>query len=144
MRELISAGGVVFNDNGGELKLLMILDRFGHWTFPKGKVEEGENAEEAALREIREETGIGGTVVGLLGDTAYAYAHDEETIHKRVLYYLVKANGSKIIPAEAEIAGAEWVSPEEADKRCGYENNRELVKRAMDALRPAPGPRVSS
>lgn len=139
MKELVSAGGVVFTDKGGDIRLLMILDRFGYWTLPKGKVEAGETAEEAALREIREETGISGRILKCLGETDYVYVdEDEESVHKKVIYYLVEANGFEVTPAETEIAGAEWVSLEEAQRRCAYRNNLEFVRMAIAALRPTP------
>jgi len=56
----ISAGGVVYRKEGDRLELLMIEDRYGKWTLPKGKQEAGEEVEETALREIREETGLRG------------------------------------------------------------------------------------
>lgn len=133
-----SAGGVVYRQSP-ELSFLMILDGYGRWTFPKGLVEPGETPEQAAVREIEEETGITGTIVGELGQTRYIYHHPRKgRVHKTVTFYLLKAQGGKLHPQCEEIAAAEWVSPEEAAQRADYEGYDKLVAKAVEiAVRAA-------
>ncbi|MCL6580396.1 MAG: NUDIX domain-containing protein [Firmicutes bacterium] len=128
--EEVSAGGVVFRRNP-RLELLMIRDRFGRWAFPKGHVEPGETAEEAAVREIEEETGVRGTVVGELPEMRYVYQHPVKgPVSKRVSFYLLAYRSGETRAQEGEIAAAEWVTPEEARRRVGYEGYDALLEEA--------------
>ncbi len=134
----VSAGGIVFRQATG-LQFLMILDGYGRWTFPKGGVEEGETPPEAAVREIEEETGIKGSVVGELGQTKYIYHHPRKgRVHKTVTFYLLRYSGGRLRPQDGEVAEAEWVAPEEAARRADYEGYGELVRKAV-ALVAAQG-----
>lgn len=138
----VSAGGVVFRREP-ELQVLMILDGYGRWTFPKGGVEPGESPEQAAVREIEEETGIKGVVSGEIGQTRYVYHHPRKgRVHKTVTFYLVSYRGGRVRPQEGEVAAAEWISPAEASRRADYEGYDRLVRRAVDLIengRQAPG-----
>ncbi len=135
----IAAGGVVFRQNKEQIQFLLIADRFGRWTLPKGKKEVGETEEETALREIEEETGIKGEIISFLQKTTYTYTHPEKgLISKEVHYFLVKAIGGECKPQLTEIAGVKWFSAEEAWKQQqekGYENNREVLVQAFQALK---------
>ncbi|RJQ06490.1 MAG: NUDIX hydrolase [Bacillota bacterium] len=135
----VSAGGIVYRESP-DLQFLMILDGYGRWTFPKGAVEDGETPAAAAVREIEEETGVKGTVVGDIGETRYIYHHPRKgRVHKTVTFYLVRFEGGRLRPESAEIAGAEWVSPDEAAQRADYEGYDRLVAAALDKLRCASG-----
>ncbi|AQS55348.1 NUDIX hydrolase [Novibacillus thermophilus] len=88
----ISAGGVVYRKEGDRLELLMIEDRYGKWTLPKGKQEAGEEVEETALREIREETGLRGRIVRPLMTVNYQYDDPEgEQSTKTCITFLCSA-----------------------------------------------------
>ncbi len=88
------AGAVVFAENEGEYYLAFVHDIFGHWTISKGKVEHGENVEEGAIREIKEEMGLDITIVEELGVNEYI-ANDSKISggkkKKRVTYFLAKS-----------------------------------------------------
>lgn len=131
MANEVSAGGIVFRQEPA-LQFLMILDGYGRWTFPKGGVEEGETPAEAAVREIEEETGVKGVIVGELGETRYIYHHPRKgRVHKTVTFYLVRCTGGRLRPQDGEVAGAEWVSPDEAARRADYEGYDKLVAKAV-------------
>ncbi len=108
----ISAGGVVYRKEGDRLEMLMIEDRYGKWTLPKGKQEAGEEVEETALREIREETGLRGRIVRPLMTVNYQYDDPERgTVDKDVHYFLVQCTARDAIPQlgrnqPAGVAGA--------------------------------------
>jgi len=130
MANEVSAGGVVYRQQP-ELQFLMILDGYGRWTFPKGGVEAGETLEQAAVREIEEETGIKGVVAGELGQTRYIYHHPRKgRVHKTVTFYLVRYMSGRLRPQDGEVAGAEWVTPDEAARRADYEGYDRLVHKA--------------
>ncbi len=138
MPKEFAAGGVVFRTTPGEIQLLMITDRFGRLTLPKGKLEPGEGSREAALREIREETGIEGMIIADLITTNYSYLHPlKGQVDKQVDYYLVRALNELIIPQVEEILDGTWLPLMEALQRCGYENNRPVLVRARQELKPA-------
>ena len=97
MREEVSAGGVVLFGNA-----VLLLRKFnGDWVLPKGKVEEGENKQEAALREVLEETGVKADILKYLGEIHYTFKENwdkNRAVHKTVFWYLMKARSMDTIP----------------------------------------------
>ncbi|MCR8978934.1 NUDIX hydrolase [Brevibacillus laterosporus] len=135
----ISAGGVVYRKQDGELTLLMIKDRFGKVTVAKGKQEPGETLMQTAIREIEEETGIKGELGPLLEIVHYTYEHPIQRIlvEKEVHYYLVKALTDQVTVQVEEIDTVQWLKPEaawELHEQAGYENNRSVLQKALDTL----------
>jgi diadenosine hexaphosphate hydrolase (ATP-forming) len=137
MRE-ISAGGVVYRVVDGRIEIQLIRDRFGKMTLAKGKLEPGETAEQAALREIEEETGIAGEIVAPLLTVQYHYEKpDTGRIDKTVHYYLVRALEGELRAQIGEIGGVSWLDPMEAWDRQraeGYANNDEVLRLALKKL----------
>lgn len=135
----ISAGGVVYRVRESKKEIQLIMDRYGKMTLAKGKMEPGETIEQTALREIREETGIDGTIIAPLERIGYQYTHAEwGVVDKEVHYYLVEATGGDLRAQVEEIGGVEWFDPSEAwerQKRSGYANNDSVLKKALEALR---------
>jgi len=135
-----AAGGVVFcyGPDRGPL-ILLICDRYGVWTLPKGHLEAGENEAEAAVREIAEETGI----VCQLGDLLYrmvypVFKHDVWR-DKQVAYFLAHADHVPPTPRLDEgITDACWMSPIEAVARISYAQVRDVVRRAIARIPPTP------
>ncbi|EGL82677.1 NUDIX hydrolase [Caldalkalibacillus thermarum TA2.A1] len=134
----ISAGGVVFKQEGSKIKVLLIEDRYHRLTIPKGKQEAGETLEQTALREIEEETGIKGEIIQPLTKVYYTYTDPKRGhIDKEVMYYLVKATSGEVEPQLEEINKVFWLdlhSAWQAQQENGYDNNDEVFKQAYTYL----------
>jgi 8-oxo-dGTP pyrophosphatase MutT (NUDIX family) len=113
--------------------------------LPKGLVDPGETALEAALREVREETGITATLVSKLADIKYVYVRswgDGERVFKIVSFYLLKHESGDIdnISEEmrVEVARAKWVRLDEAPKLLAYRGEKQMAKQALEYLASHP------
>jgi 8-oxo-dGTP pyrophosphatase MutT (NUDIX family) len=113
--------------------------------LPKGLVDPGEKPLEAALREVREETGITAEPITELGDSKYVYVRswgDREKVFKIVSFYLLGYKSGRIddVTAEmrVEVARARWIPLEDAPKVLAYKGEKEMARRAMDYLTAHP------
>ena len=108
----------------------------GIWVLPKGNLEDGEPAADAAVREVWEETGVHGRVVEKLGDVKYVYTWDGERIFKIVSFYLLRAGRGRIGEIEeemrVEVAEARWLPLDEAPRLLAYGGEREMAAKAQD------------
>ena len=109
-----AAGGLVENEKGETLMIYC----YRHWDLPKGHIDEGERAEECAVREVAEETGVeGAKIVRFLCNTLHAYGVYGEWELKQTSWYLCKALSCLTKPQkEEDIATAKWCSPEEVEE----------------------------
>ncbi len=134
MKREISAGGVVFRKDG-ETKVLLIKDPSGKWSLPKGLIEKGETSEQAALREVSEETGLKKLkIIEKLGDIKYYYKLKGETIFKIVVFFLMEAEDSDLTP-QWEIQDAKWFPIGDALENIGYKNSKDIVSLAIERIR---------
>jgi len=132
-----SAGGVVYRKAGDGYKFILVLDAYDKWTFPKGHIEEQENREEAAIREICEEVGIKNTInQGYLGSIDIKVNEpNKRATPKTVYYYLVETKDHNLkVTSEPEVKEAKWLDKEEALNTISYENAKEIFKLALDKL----------
>lgn len=131
----VSAGCIVYKKENDDTFLLMILDRFGYWTFPKGKVEEGESLEETAIRELEEETGLKVEIERYIRETNYTYTNENnEKVEKTVYWYLARPDSEEINPRYGEIKNVKWVQIDFAVELCGYSSDKETIKEVYDLL----------
>src|SRR4051812_43606629 len=88
-----SAGGVVFKKEGDRYEIVAVnRPRHSDWSLPKGHIEQGETREQAALREVKEETGVDATILEPLGEIVYFFRKPKGTlIRKSVFYFLMQA-----------------------------------------------------
>ena len=113
------------------------LDRRGRllWSLPKGHVEPGEGPRDTAVREVAEETGIRGHVVGELGTIDFWFVAEGRRIHKTVHHFLLAADAGELSDADVEVAEVAWVPLAEMAARLAYADERALVAR-VPALLP--------
>ena len=111
--EETSAGGLVVDRSDGAPRAALIgrVDRRGRllWSLPKGHLEAGETAEDAAVREVEEETGIRGRVLAALGTIDYWFVAEDRRIHKTVHHYLLEAAGGELSDDDVEVDEVAWV-----------------------------------
>jgi 8-oxo-dGTP pyrophosphatase MutT (NUDIX family) len=134
--EETSAGGLVVDPERGAAALIGRLDRRGAllWSLPKGHLEAGESAEQAAVREVREETGIKGTVRRELGEIDYWFVVENRRVHKTVHHFLLDAVGGELSDEDIEVTEVAWVPLGELDNLLAYTDERRLVRRAIRLL----------
>ena len=99
--------------------------------LPKGHPEAGESGADAALREIREETGVEARLVEKLGDVRYWYQRDGRRIPKLVTYFLFDYASGHVDDHDDEVEHATWMPFDEAARRLTYKGDREMVRRAV-------------
>ncbi|MFT4126234.1 MAG: NUDIX hydrolase, partial [Gordonia sp. (in: high G+C Gram-positive bacteria)] len=100
------------------------------WSLPKGHIETGETAEQTAVREVAEETGILGTVVAPLGKIDYWFVSDGRRIHKTVHHYLLRSVGGELSDEDYEVTEVAWVPLPELPRRLTYSDERRLARMA--------------
>lgn len=136
--EETSAGGLVVDRTEGAPRVALIgrVDRRGRllWSLPKGHLEDGETAEDAAIREVEEETGIRGRVVASLGTIDYWFVAEDRRIHKTVHHYLLEAAGGELSDADVEVDEVAWVPLGELAGRLAYAGERRLAETAAGLL----------
>lgn len=133
-----SAGGVV-RDAEGRFLVVETTDLKGNvvWTFPKGLLKEGERSQEAALREVEEETGYRCRILGELPKAEYWFRHGGQLVKKTVRWFLMEPleqTGSH----DWEVRSVAWLTPEEALARLTYASDRDLVHAALGGPEGTP------
>ncbi|MCW2497202.1 NUDIX hydrolase [Jatrophihabitans sp.] len=129
-----SAGGLVV-DLAGDVPLGALIartDRHGRllWSLPKGHIEAGETPEQAAVREVAEETGISGVILAELGTIDFWFVADGRRIHKTVQHFLLRATGGELSDADIEVTEVAWVPLPDISAQLAYPDERGLVDTA--------------
>ena len=131
-----SAGGVVYRRHDGGALFLLIRDSYQNWGFPKGHLESGERAEDAALREVREETGIDDLALrGRIETIDWYFRFRGQLIHKVCHFYLMETGQATTNPQHAEgITACRWVAYDDARSAISYANARKVLGRAYEMI----------
>ncbi|MGA8548490.1 MAG: NUDIX hydrolase [Mycobacterium sp.] len=136
-----SAGGLVIDniDRPREEQVAALIgrvDRRGRmlWSLPKGHIELGETAEQTAIREVAEETGIQGSVLAALGRIDYWFVTDGRRVHKTVHHYLMRFSGGELCDEDVEVAEVAWVPIPELPSRLAYADERKLAEVADELI----------
>jgi ADP-ribose pyrophosphatase YjhB (NUDIX family) len=132
-RPEFSAGGVVVR--GGEVITIVPVKRAGDGRrvlgLPKGHPDGDETPEQAATREVAEETGVRAELVEELGDVEYDYERGGRRIHKVVRFFLFDYRSGDLADHDHEIEVARWMDLRTAARELTYDGEREMVRRAM-------------
>jgi len=146
-REEVSAGGVVFRfvrgvDGEARPFYLLIRDSYRNWGFPKGHLEAGEGPENAAVREVGEETGLEALLVeGEIETIDWYFRFRGRLIHKVCHFFLMRSESASTCPQRAEgITACRWAPFDEAVTLVSYANAREVLQRAHDMVRRLSSP----
>jgi len=134
----VSAGGLVIDFSGTKGLLIGRLDQKDAtresllWSLPKGHIEEGETPEEAAIREVAEETGIQSEISRELGVIDFWFMAGGKRIHKTVHHYLFKEVGGKLAPQVTEVDEVRWFPLEQIVELLAYPDEKKLIARSGD------------
>ena len=136
-----SAGGLVIDglDRPREEQLAALIgrmDRRGRmlWSLPKGHIEQGETAEQTAMREVAEETGIQGDVLAALGSIDYWFVTEGLRVHKTVHHYLLRFSGGELCDEDVAVTEVACVPVSELHHRLAYADERKLAKVAHELI----------
>jgi 8-oxo-dGTP pyrophosphatase MutT (NUDIX family) len=134
----LSAGGAVVRDN--QVIVVIPVKRDAQHRrvlgLPKGHLDEGETEEDAAAREVTEETGVTAELIDKLGDVEYSYDRRGRRRNKRVAFYLFEYRSGRLEDHDQEIEEARWMPLEKAARELTYPGEREIVRRALSRVSP--------
>jgi 8-oxo-dGTP diphosphatase len=130
-----AAGGVVWRRDGGRLEVLLVhRPKYDDWSFPKGKIEVGEQPVEAAVREVLEETGHTCEVGAKLASARYS---DRKGRAKRVRYWAMTVLDGSFSPC-SEVDEIRWVGIDVARREIPYAHDADLLDELLAVLIPSP------
>ena len=138
-RREISAGCVVYRKSGNDAEVALIQPRDREaWSLPKGLIEKGETPERAALREVREETGLLGDIVERIDTIKYTYNARWEKppvrVFKIVTFYLLHSTGGDVSQHDREVDRVEWFPLDYAVTHATYPQEREILRKAKELI----------
>lgn len=135
-KQEVSAGGIVYRAQGGQPLFLLIRDSYGNLGFPKGHLEKGEPPDQAAVREVLEETGVEQPVLrGHIDTIDWYFRFRGRLIHKVCHFYLMETASERTSPQRAEgITECQWVPFGDALAAVSYANAREVLRRANEMV----------
>jgi ADP-ribose pyrophosphatase YjhB (NUDIX family) len=143
VRIATSYGGVVVREGTGGLEVALIRPQSADdkqvWALPKGAKEDGESPEEAAVREVREETGLGAEVIGRIDGITYWFAWAPERVRykKTVHFFLMRHTSGEPTPDAVEVAEVRFVPLDRAHREASYASEKKVLKTAAEIARRA-------
>jgi ADP-ribose pyrophosphatase YjhB (NUDIX family) len=139
-----SCGGIIVRQSADGAEIVLgRRDREGDrvtWSLPKGTPAADESAEETALREVAEETGLEVEILAPVGPIQYFFTQRGKRIHKTVHYYLMAVTGGDMTAHDHEFDEVAWVPVKEARSLMSFPTERDIVERALDIAANTPEP----
>jgi 8-oxo-dGTP pyrophosphatase MutT (NUDIX family) len=130
-----AAGCVIVRYQDEQPLILIIRDQYGHWTFPKGHLDEGETSEAAAVREVYEETGVIGALGAHITTIYYDVTKKGRSFRKQVDWYLLVTTQQDVTPqAEEGIHEYDWLPASAVESRLGYPALIEVFRLAQSLM----------
>jgi 8-oxo-dGTP pyrophosphatase MutT (NUDIX family) len=130
---------VVYRRDGDAIDVVLASRRTRRgdlaWGLAKGGIEDGETRQDAAVREVREETGLTAEIEADLGDTKYMYVWGDVRIRKTVHFFLMRHTGGDVDDRDDEMEEIRWFPLDRALKRAAYRGERDVLARAAELLR---------
>ena len=138
--EQVSAGGVVYRRTGREIEVALVhVVPELRWQLPKGVIDEGETSEQAALREVREESGLEAELLELVHTSEYWFTVERRgercLCHKFVDYYLMEYRAGNVEDHDHEVAEARWVTVATALDMLFFQSDRDIVAKAATMIK---------
>jgi len=136
-KTVTSAGGVVFDLREDRIEVALTARRGdGRWGLPKGLLEEGEEIEQAALREVSEETGLTGEIVDKVGviDYWFYWRPDETRYHKYVHFFLIRHTGGDTSRHDWEVEEVRWFKIDDAIDKLAFESEKTVMEKAKKKI----------
>ena len=150
IKRIFSAGGIIIKPSfvktsKGEKDinklLVLVTQHSGHhgWDFPKGHLETGESSDQAALREVEEETGVRAEILEKVGQTQYFYydppSHKAsegkgERVFKTVTFFLMRYVSESKATTAFEVSGKKWLPVDEVEEQLTFKDTKELWRKA--------------
>ncbi len=132
----VSAGGVVWRERRqrGDVEIVLVQTPARRWSLPKGTPENGEKLDEAALREVSEETGLSVALDEKIGVMRYSFTGEEARIEKAVHFWLMQPTGGSFENHDDEHIDVRWVRMGEAMRMVSYRNTASLLEDAAALL----------
>jgi len=131
LKREFSAGGVVVRSVEGRTEVAVVSPRRGVLALPKGHPEDGETLEQAATREVLEETGLTAEPVERLGQVQYWYSLSGERVLKGVTFFLFDYLSGDVSDHDDEVESAAWILLDDAPRRLSYRGEREMAAKAL-------------
>lgn len=136
-KQATSAGGVIFRRKEGQIEVALISHTNGKvWALPKGTVEENEDLEATAVREVEEETGLKGRIIDKIGaiDYWFYWKADDTRYHKFVHFYLLEYESGSLEKHDHEVEAVVWSPIENATARMTYKSEIQILEKAQEIL----------
>lgn len=130
MKKEKSCGAIIYNSNN---EVLVVKHTAGHWDFPKGHMEIGENEYQTAIREVKEETNID---IDIYKENRYTINYSpKENVDKTVVFFLARSKTNDFKKQECEIANIGWFKYDDALNILTYDIAKELLKKSYNDLK---------
>jgi 8-oxo-dGTP pyrophosphatase MutT (NUDIX family) len=128
-----AAGGIVWKETPEGRKVAVVhRARYGDWCLPKGKLKRNESWEEAAVREVKEETGCDARITGVAGSVSYEVKDTPKTVR----FFSMEVLGECLFVPSEEVREVVWLLPEEAIEKLDYKGERDVLSTLAAGLTP--------